>query len=64
MDKSLAEGGTGLDAVLKRTEELLNVLADAVLSDLNANLRKKYEHLLTELVHQRDVTRQVCLLLF
>jgi dynein heavy chain 1, cytosolic len=61
VDKSLADGGVGLDSVLKRTENLLNILADAVLEDLNANLRKKYEHLLTELVHQRDVIRQVCI---
>jgi hypothetical protein len=55
----LADGGVGMDVVLKHTEELLNILADAVLVDLQVNLRKKYEHLLTELVHQRDVARQV-----
>lgn len=59
VDKALADGGVGLDVALKRTEELLNILADAVLGDLQANLRKKYEHLLTELVHQRDVIRQI-----
>lgn len=59
MDKSLSEGGVGLDAILKHVEDLLNILADAVLHDLQANLRKKYEHLLTELVHQRDVVRQL-----
>jgi dynein heavy chain 1 len=60
VDKALADGGVGLDVSLKHVEDLLNILADAVLQDLPANLRKKYEHLLTELVHQRDVLRQVC----
>lgn len=59
VDKALSESGAGLDVVLKHVEDLLNILADAVLQDLPANLRKKYEHLLTELVHQRDVVRQL-----
>jgi dynein heavy chain 1 len=61
VDKALADGGVGLDVALKHVENLLYILADAVLQDLQANLRKKYEHLLTELVHQRDVIRQVCI---
>ncbi|KAJ3032718.1 hypothetical protein HDV00_007194 [Rhizophlyctis rosea] len=35
----------------------LNVLADLVLEDLPPIRRKKCEHLITELVHQRDVIR-------
>ncbi|KAK9719430.1 dynein heavy chain [Basidiobolus ranarum] len=38
-------------------ERSLNVLADAVLSDLQPIKRRKCEHLITELVHQRDVIR-------
>jgi dynein heavy chain 1 len=39
--------------------EGLDLLADIVLSDLNPNTRQKCEHLITELVHQRDVTRSL-----
>jgi len=35
----------------------LDLLADVVLTDLTATTRRKCEHLITELVHQRDVTR-------
>ncbi|KAI9173154.1 dynein heavy chain [Blastocladiella emersonii ATCC 22665] len=38
-------------------ETVLQVLADAVLTDLDLMTRKKCEHLVTELVHQRDVIR-------
>jgi dynein heavy chain 1 len=40
-------------------DHLLNVLADAVLNDLPPILRRKCEHLITELVHERDVTRDL-----
>ncbi|CEG69843.1 Putative Dynein heavy chain [Rhizopus microsporus] len=40
-------------------ERNLNILADAVLLDLQTIKRRKCEHLVTELVHQRDVTRQL-----
>ncbi|KAG0004346.1 hypothetical protein BGZ79_009578 [Entomortierella chlamydospora] len=42
-----------LDYVLRA----LNVLADTVLQDLAPIQRKKCEHLITDLVHQRDVIR-------
>ncbi|KAI9220479.1 dynein heavy chain 1, cytosolic [Blastocladiella britannica] len=42
---------------LGQVEIILHVLADAVLSDLDLMQRKKCEHLITELVHQRDVIR-------
>lgn len=35
----------------------LELLADVVLTDLDAITRRKCEHLITELVHERDVTR-------
>lgn len=40
--------------------EILNNLADEVLGDLKEkSLRKKYEQLITELVHQRDVVEML-----
>jgi dynein heavy chain 1 len=44
---------------IELVERNLNILADAVLLDLNIIKRRKCEHLVTELVHQRDVTRQL-----
>ncbi|ORZ40908.1 dynein heavy chain [Catenaria anguillulae PL171] len=44
---------------LGQVEAILHVLADAVLSDLDVMVRKKCEHLITELVHQRDVVRNL-----
>ncbi|KAJ3049329.1 hypothetical protein HK097_009672, partial [Rhizophlyctis rosea] len=52
-----ALGGGGLDGALGLVERGLNVLADLVLEDLPPIRRKKCEHLITELVHQRDVIR-------
>lgn len=43
-------------ALIERT---LDVLADNVLTDLAPIQRRKCEHLITELVHQRDVVRQL-----
>ena len=37
----------------------LDLLADLVLTDLHAITRRKCEHLITELVHQRDVNRSM-----
>ncbi|KXS20765.1 hypothetical protein M427DRAFT_130976 [Gonapodya prolifera JEL478] len=55
--------GTKTFDVLKpaadKVENVLNALADAVLTDLAPLTRKKCEHLITELVHQRDVIRQL-----
>ena len=44
---------------LLQVEETLNILADGVLQDQAPVKRKKMEQLITELVHQRDVTRQL-----
>ena len=46
-----------LTEVLNQVEDTLNVLADSVLHEQPAVRRKKLEHLITELVHQRDTTR-------
>ncbi|XP_065175263.1 cytoplasmic dynein 1 heavy chain 1-like [Sycon ciliatum] len=49
--------GEGLKANLAITTGTLSVLADSVLHEQPPLRRKKLEHLITELVHQRDVTR-------
>ncbi|XP_052274955.1 cytoplasmic dynein 1 heavy chain 1-like isoform X3 [Dreissena polymorpha] len=48
---------TALQEVLGMVESTLNILADSVLHEQPPVRRKKLEHLITELVHQRDVTR-------
>jgi dynein heavy chain 1 len=56
------EGGSGdapLKAVLQNVETTLASLADQVLFHQPPIRRCKLEHLITELVHQRDVTRHV-----
>jgi len=35
------------------------MLADRVLTDLQKDIRQKYEQLITDLVHQREVTQQL-----
>ncbi|KAJ1955335.1 dynein heavy chain, partial [Linderina pennispora] len=57
VDEALAAGGSALPQVLAGVESELQVLADAVLEDLAPIVRKKSEHLITELVHQRDIIR-------
>jgi dynein heavy chain 1 len=54
----LSRGHT-LQAVLDLVQTVLEALADAVVGDLNSITRRKCEHLITELVHQRDVTRSL-----
>ncbi|KAF9438119.1 hypothetical protein BGZ76_009650 [Entomortierella beljakovae] len=46
-----------LQQALEYVLRALNVLADTVLQDLTPITRKKCEHLITDLVHQRDVIR-------
>ncbi len=50
---------TALSNVLSSVEGKLEVMAQTVLMDLPADSRKKFEQLITELVHQRDVTRSL-----
>ncbi|KAG7090771.1 Cytoplasmic dynein 1 heavy chain 1 [Marasmius oreades] len=45
------------EAPLETIHQALDLLADIVLTELNPVTRRKCEHLITELVHQRDVTR-------
>ncbi|KAH3764595.1 cytoplasmic dynein heavy chain [Pelomyxa schiedti] len=63
----LVEGAFASEGTaLRELQEALNIvsftlkqLADNVLQELPAILRKKFEHLMAELVHQRDVTRDL-----
>jgi dynein heavy chain 1 len=51
------ESGKAPMSESERMDWTLGVLADAVVGDLPVLLRRKCEHLITELVHQRDVVR-------
>ncbi|KAJ7171883.1 dynein heavy chain protein 1 [Mycena crocata] len=44
---------------LQTISQALDLLADIVLQELSPVTRRKCEHLITELVHQRDVTRSL-----
>ncbi|EGG20698.1 cytoplasmic dynein heavy chain [Cavenderia fasciculata] len=61
VDRILTENNATqqLDQLEKHIQNILGNLADQVLLDLQAQKRKKFEHLITELVHQRDVVRQL-----
>uniref|UniRef100_A0A8C9Q1N6 Cytoplasmic dynein 1 heavy chain 1 n=1 Tax=Spermophilus dauricus TaxID=99837 RepID=A0A8C9Q1N6_SPEDA len=64
VESALSNVGGGGDAaplhsVLSNVEATLNVLADSVLMEQPPLRRRKLEHLITELVHQRDVTRSL-----
>ncbi|KAF9569823.1 dynein heavy chain protein 1 [Agrocybe pediades] len=53
------ESNTTPEAPLDTTHKALDLLADIVLGELGPVTRRKCEHLITELVHQRDVTRKL-----
>lgn len=58
VEEALAKESTtneSLAAVHDRIENVLQALAETVLLDLEIIQRKKCEHLITEMVHQRDV---------
>jgi dynein heavy chain 1 len=62
MDAALRTDGNSqaeLNQVLKAIECKLEIMAETVLLDLPSESRKKFEQLITELVHQRDVTRSM-----
>jgi dynein heavy chain 1 len=61
MDAALrhADSHKQLQIVLGGIHEKLDVIAETVLLDLPSESRRKYEQLITELVHQRDVTRSM-----
>ncbi|KAI9339082.1 dynein heavy chain [Obelidium mucronatum] len=58
VEESITDGGD-LERALSLVDRSLSILADMVLTDLPARRRKKCEHLITELVHQRDVLREL-----
>lgn len=53
------QGGKELSWVEELTIKTLVILADRVLTNLTKDIRQKYEQLITDFVHQRDVTRQL-----
>lgn len=61
MDSALRADNSESDMneVLKGIESKLEIMAETVLLDLPSESRKKFEQLITELVHQRDVTRSM-----
>jgi dynein heavy chain 1 len=61
IDRALSQTNTSeaLNNVLRVIDAKLEVMAETVLLDLKPDLRKKYEQLVTELVHERDVTRNL-----
>eukprot|EP01116_Phalansterium_solitarium_P005286 TRINITY_DN1679_c0_g1_i1.p1 TRINITY_DN1679_c0_g1~~TRINITY_DN1679_c0_g1_i1.p1 ORF type:complete len:4594 (-),score=1709.56 TRINITY_DN1679_c0_g1_i1:318-14099(-) len=58
VEKSLVAGQVPT-ANLKAIEDNLAMLSENIMGDLPTIRRKKYEMLITELVHQRDVTRKL-----
>lgn len=56
---STSAGSQALLLVESRTITILATLAERVLTDLAKEIRQKYEQLITDLVHQREVTRQL-----
>lgn len=57
--ESALENSQALDGALDTVRQGLDLLADVVLTELTPVTRRKCEHLITELVHQRDVTRSL-----
>ncbi|QRW00298.1 cytoplasmic dynein 1 heavy chain 1 [Ceratobasidium sp. AG-Ba] len=57
--ESAFTNAAGLEGALSTVRQGLELLADVVLTDLSAITRRKCEHLITELVHQRDVIRSL-----
>ncbi|KAG8627876.1 hypothetical protein KVT40_003749 [Elsinoe batatas] len=56
---ALDQGGSQLQHWFYRQVQVLQLLAGAVLGDLDALQRKKCEHLITEFVHQRDAIEKL-----
>jgi dynein heavy chain 1 len=59
IEKSGKSDSAPVQKVLDTVNNTLNVLADSVLHEQPPVRRRKLEHLITELVHQRDVTREL-----
>ncbi|CAI5714683.1 unnamed protein product [Hyaloperonospora brassicae] len=59
VESTLKAGGSSLLALLEQLDKLLLVLSERVLTDVKNDVRKKYEQLITELVHQKSVTKRL-----
>lgn len=61
VDAALSNGDSHkqLTTILGGIHAKLDIVAETVLLDLSSESRKKFEQLITELVHQRDVTRSM-----
>jgi dynein heavy chain 1 len=61
VDKALGTDGSSaaLKELLSSLEWKLEVMAETVLTELPPDSRKKFEQMITELVHQRDVVRDL-----
>jgi dynein heavy chain 1 len=59
VEETIKKGAAALKYVETRTQGILEMLADRVLTDLTKDIRQKYEQLITDMVHQRDVTRRL-----
>ena len=57
VEQALETGAAGLQEVVSYIIDYLSLLAERVLTDLPKEIRQKYEQLITDFVHQRDVAR-------
>jgi len=58
-DSLNSKQGKSLPLVEESIRLTLEMLAERVLTDLTKDIRQKYEQLITDLVHQREVTKQL-----
>ncbi|KAG9509180.1 Dynein heavy chain, cytoplasmic, partial [Fragariocoptes setiger] len=59
ISKQPSIGMQPLEECLQSCEKTLSILADCVLQDQPSLRRRKLEHLITEFVHKRDITRDL-----
>ena len=59
IEDALKKTSKHLEATEENIGKFLIILADRVLNDLPKDIRQKYEQLITDLVHQRDTSRQL-----
>ncbi|KAI9911312.1 hypothetical protein PsorP6_009030 [Peronosclerospora sorghi] len=59
VESVLQAGDHNLSMVLEQSDKLLRILSERVLTDVKNDVRKKYEQLITELVHQKSVTKRL-----
>jgi len=59
VEESLLKKGFTLPAIENDSKLSLEMLAELVLTPLKRDTRQKYEQIITDLVHQRDVVRHL-----